>query len=159
MRTKQNFYKAPDPAAPHASFALRLQRSLLAAGVAVTGAASLEREFNQRYDYQPVARQTTYMWLTGKVRPTMDKIEVLAEWLQVSSHWLAYGPENGEQINLKLVHAGKRDSPNAAMFRNGVSPDQDGIEQMRLKLARLSPKQMLLIEALTDELLLVRQVG
>ncbi len=157
MRAKQNFYKTPDPTAPHASFALRLQRSLLAAGVAVTGAASLEREFNQRYDYQPVARQTTYMWLTGRVRPTMDKIEVLAEWLQVSSHWLAYGPESGEKDELKLVQTGRRNSPNAAIFNSRTSSHDDGTEQLRLKFARLSPKQMQLVEALTDELLVGRR--
>ena len=145
--------------APHAAFALRLQRSLLAAGVAVTGAASLEREFNQRYDYQPVARQTTYMWLTGRVRPTMDKIEVLAEWLQVSSHWLAYGTEKGVQNDLRLVPLGTRTSPAAATYRDRSATHDDDADQMKLKFARLSPRQKQIVAALTDELLLARPLG
>lgn len=39
-----------------------------------------------------VSVQTTHKWLTGRAIPTDDKIKTLAEWLDVTQHWLHYGP-------------------------------------------------------------------
>ena len=159
MRTKQNCFTLPLAAAPQARFAARLQKSLVAAKVAVTGAATLEREFNQRYQYQPISRQSAYAWLTGKTRPTMDKIEVLAAWLQVSAHWLAFGTDVGAQIDsMRFAPSADRQSPNAAQYRERTQRRDDIDEQMSLKFARLTPAQRALVSALTDELLLTRGV-
>lgn len=159
MRTKQNCFTLPSPDAPQAGFAARLQKSLLAAKVAVTGAATLEREFNQRYQFQPISRQSAYAWLTGKTRPTMDKIEVLAGWLQVSAHWLAFGTDGGTQAEgMRLTPIAIRQSPNAAQYRGRMERRDDIDAQMSLKFARLTPAQRVLVAALTDELLMTRGV-
>lgn len=88
----------------------------------------------------------------------MDKIEVLGEWLQVSSHWLAHGTDENTAQDLRLVPPGKRSSPMAANYRDRANSDAESLEQIVLKFARLSAKQKVLVEALTDELLLGRQV-
>ncbi|MBE0493472.1 MAG: transcriptional regulator [Thiomicrospira sp.] len=51
----------------------------------------LEREFNQRYWGRPVSVQAIRKWLMGEVIPTQDKLQVLAEWLNVDPHWLRFG--------------------------------------------------------------------
>lgn len=51
----------------------------------------LEREFNQRYWGHPVSVQAIRKWLMGEVIPTQDKLQVLAEWLNVDPHWLRFG--------------------------------------------------------------------
>ena len=89
----------------------------------------------------------------------MDKIEVLAGWLQVSAHWLAFGTDGGIPTDsMRLSPIAIRQSPNAAQYRGRTQRRDDVDEQMSLKFARLTPAQRALVAALTDELLLTRGV-
>lgn len=74
------------------AFGERLKQSLIKAGYEVRPVI-LEREFNQRYWGTPVTVQAVRKWLQGEVIPTQDKLQVLAEWLQVDPHWLRFGEE------------------------------------------------------------------
>jgi transcriptional regulator with XRE-family HTH domain len=74
------------------AFSERLKQSLKRAGYAIRPVI-LEREFNQRYWGTPVTVQAVRKWLLGDVIPTQDKLQVLAEWLQVDPHWLRFGEE------------------------------------------------------------------
>lgn len=56
-----------------------------------TGAAWLAREFNQRYDGEPISVHAVRKWLMGESIPAHDKILALAGWLRVSTEWLLYG--------------------------------------------------------------------
>jgi transcriptional regulator with XRE-family HTH domain len=59
----------------------------------VKGATQLANAFNDlRPDEPPVSAQTTHKWLSGRTIPTPDKLQVLADWLNVPLHWLHYGP-------------------------------------------------------------------
>ena len=49
------------------------------------------REFNLRHHGEPVTAQTARKWLYGGALPTQDKLRTLAQWLEVSPHWLRYG--------------------------------------------------------------------
>src|SRR5690554_3778364 len=51
----------------------------------------VEREFNQRYWGSPVSFQAARRWLLGEAIPTQDRLQVLAEWLDVDPHWLRFG--------------------------------------------------------------------
>ena len=148
----------PQPAR-HAAFAARLRLALTAAKAPVLGATSLEREFNQRYEFAPITPQSAHAWLMGRSRPTADKIAVLAEWLGVSAHWLAFGNED-ESDAVPLRGKGESSSPYAARARTGrgavaVAKDSGArAEQMILKFERLTQKQQTMLLTLADELLL-----
>jgi transcriptional regulator with XRE-family HTH domain len=39
----------------------------------------------------PITTAAAQKWLNGTARPTVDKIDTLAEWLNVSAQWLRFG--------------------------------------------------------------------
>lgn len=51
----------------------------------------IEREFNQRYWGRSISFQGARQWLLGKTIPAQDKLQVLADWLQVEPHVLRFG--------------------------------------------------------------------
>lgn len=74
------------------AFGDRLKAAMTKAGYALKPVV-IEREFNQRYWGTPVTVQAIRKWLLGDVIPTQDKLQVLAEWLQVDPHWLRFGED------------------------------------------------------------------
>jgi hypothetical protein len=50
-----------------------------------------------RHPNEFITPQAAQKWLSVKAKPTADKIETLANWLSVPTHWLRYGSANGEQ--------------------------------------------------------------
>lgn len=56
--------------------------------------SDIEREFNLRYASGTVTPQAIYKWLNGQSIPSLDKIQVLADWLNVSAKWLKTGIED-----------------------------------------------------------------
>lgn len=73
-----------------AEFAQRLRDAMLAAGYPDRPAV-LEREFNSRYWGRSVTFQAVSRWLRGESIPAQDKLQVLAEWLQVEPQALRFG--------------------------------------------------------------------
>jgi transcriptional regulator with XRE-family HTH domain len=74
-------------------FSARLRFALKKSAQPIKGATDLARIFNLKHRASAgVTVQTTHKWLTGRAIPTADKIETLAEWLDVNPHWLHYGP-------------------------------------------------------------------
>jgi len=71
-------------------FSERLTEAMLAAGYA-TRPVVLEKEFNQRYWGKSVSVQAVRRWLFGESIPAQDRLQVLAEWLNVDPHWLRFG--------------------------------------------------------------------
>lgn len=47
-------------------------------------ASVLERQFNLRYQGEPVTYHGVRRWLQGETLPTVDKLQVLAGWLGLS---------------------------------------------------------------------------
>ena len=80
-----------------AEFSQRLRKYMEDAGYTVRPIV-LEREFNQRYWGQPVTVQAVRRWLRGEAIPSQDKMQVLAEWLNVEPHLLRYG----EQVSVRV---------------------------------------------------------
>ncbi|MFA7608135.1 MAG: hypothetical protein WCY08_16315 [Rhodocyclaceae bacterium] len=71
-------------------FAERLRAAMLDAGYEPRPAV-LEREFNLRYWGRSVTFQAARHWLRGETIPEQDKLEVLAEWLNVEPQYLRFG--------------------------------------------------------------------
>lgn len=76
-----------------ALFSLRLKAALNAASLGKFKVSDIEREFNLRYVSGTVTPQAIYKWLNGQSIPSLDKIQVLAQWLNVSPKWLKTGIE------------------------------------------------------------------
>ncbi|MBD3756335.1 MAG: transcriptional regulator [Gammaproteobacteria bacterium] len=64
----------------------------------------IEREFNQRYWGKSISFQAARRWLHGEAVPTQDRLQVLAEWLNVDPHWLRFG----EKLSGSLSEQRKR---------------------------------------------------
>jgi len=64
----------------------------------------LEREFNSRYWGRSVTLQAVRRWLRGEAIPSQDKLQVLAEWLNVEPQVLRFG----EKTVLSVLAARKR---------------------------------------------------
>lgn len=73
------------------AFAVRLKQALKRSPKKIGTAADLALQFNLRHRNEPITPQAAQKWLAGKSRPTVDKIETLADWLRVSVQWLRYG--------------------------------------------------------------------
>jgi hypothetical protein len=146
----------PTLAAPYAEFSTRLRKAILAAGVSVNGGADLEREFNLRYPFQGVTRQSAYAWLTGKARASPEKIEIISKWLGVSAHWLAYGNEDGSD---SVQFRDRPPSASTSGSGKGAQPATDKrSQQLQLKFQRLPERQQELILGMMDELLLTSRI-
>ncbi len=76
-------------------FSKRLRESLKRVQGSASGAASIAREFNLRYEGTAVTAPAVRKWLDGKALPSQDKVRALARWLEVSPHWLRFGEAEG----------------------------------------------------------------
>ncbi len=73
------------------SFSRRLKEVLRKARINPDSPTRIAREFNLRYDGDPVSTQAVRKWLSGEALPSQDKIRALGLWLDVSVHWLRFG--------------------------------------------------------------------
>lgn len=71
-------------------FSQRLKEAMTAAGYLVRPIV-LEREFNTRYWGRPVTVQAVCRWLRGEAIPSQEKLQVLADWLNIEPHILRFG--------------------------------------------------------------------
>ncbi|AGW91580.1 hypothetical protein N234_16235 [Ralstonia pickettii DTP0602] len=126
------------------AFSNRLRLALRRAEQEVSGPTELALQFNLRYrSGTPVTAQTTHKWLSGRAIPTSDKIAVLAEWLQVTEHWLHHGP------------------PPATKGQEPRKAEKVGPELLALahKIQTLTPHRRYLIEELVEQLRQEAQLG
>ena len=79
------------PANEKQAFSLRLKQALKRSAKKVETPTELANQFNLRHQNDPITTQAAQKWLTGLARPTVDKIETLAAWLNVSAQWLRLG--------------------------------------------------------------------
>ncbi|MDR0380332.1 MAG: transcriptional regulator [Candidatus Accumulibacter sp.] len=75
-----------------AAFSGRLKLAMANAGYPVRPVV-LEREFNIRYWGRPITVQAVRRWLRGEAIPAQDKLQILAEWLQVEPQALRFGEQ------------------------------------------------------------------
>jgi transcriptional regulator with XRE-family HTH domain len=102
-----------------------------------------------RHENEPITPQAAQKWLTGKAKPSADKLETLAAWLAVSAHWLAYGPPPPT----KKQPAGKRSG-------QGSQAGQLSEKEAKLlsRIRTLSEHQVFLIAELVEQLAIEREI-
>ncbi|MEQ1526393.1 MAG: hypothetical protein ABL911_06585 [Gallionella sp.] len=127
-------------------FSKRLMLALKRSHKPVDGAVNLALQFNLRHPHDSITPQSAHKWLTGKSKPTADKIETLASWLNVSAHWLRYGSPNDVK---------QKSSTSTRRIKSQTERD-GSLNEMETKLItqfrRLSTHQRNLIAELTEQL-------
>jgi transcriptional regulator with XRE-family HTH domain len=81
-------------------FAQRLRDAMARAGYA-TRPVVLEREFNTRYWGRSVTQQAVRRWLRGEAIPSQEKLQVLAQWLNMEPHALRYGDKGVKAVQAR----------------------------------------------------------
>ncbi len=71
-------------------------------------ATVVQREYNSRSNQPPISSHAVRKWLMGEAIPTQDRIQVLANWLNVSPSWLRFGEELGDTKIKDLTARGWR---------------------------------------------------
>jgi transcriptional regulator with XRE-family HTH domain len=135
------------------AFAERLRIALKRGAKNVSTAAELATQFNLRYQNEPITAQAAQKWLTGKACPTPDKIETLANWLNVSSHWLHYGPAP-QPLQ-------RHNAPSVRQSKTQPHTDEALTEKeskLLSRLRQLSEHQFFLISDLVDQLAVEREM-
>jgi hypothetical protein len=54
----------------------------------------VQREYNSRSHQLPITSHAARKWLMGEAIPNQDRLQVLAEWLNVSPSWLRFGEDD-----------------------------------------------------------------
>jgi transcriptional regulator with XRE-family HTH domain len=132
-------------------FSLRLKKALKRSPKKVETPTQLALQFNLRWNGEPISQQAAQKWLTGLARPTVDKIEVLAEWLNVSAQWLRLGiAEERPQSEL-----GKKDAKGKIISL--VTPTEDELALVD-QLRNLSEHRRLLVLEIVEQFSLEQQI-
>lgn len=98
------------------AFTRRLESRLVEQGKKLSPTA-LAREFNLRWRGVPITVNATRKWLNGEAIPTLDKLAVLANLLDVSEDWLRWGNKSVQEpvnnLYSQAVIMSRRSSPSA----------------------------------------------
>ena len=138
-----------------AAFAKRLELALRRSPEPVRGATELALRFNLRHRGNAVSPQTAHKWLTGRAIPTKDKLMTLADWLNVSEHWLHYGPPPEKLLKVGEQRAayGVQQAGRPAMTAKGTSKPSPEALSLATKIQALPPHRRYLVEELVAQLL------
>lgn len=126
------------------AFTKRLKTALKRSNNKITTPAELALQFNLRHPNESITPQAAPKWLTGKAKPTADKIETLASWLVVSPHWLRFGSATGEQSTPPMRQSKMHSNMNATLSDSEIIL----VSQLR----QLSTHQRSLIVDLVEQL-------
>ena len=143
---------------PSNSIAERLQQVLQKRGKRLSP-TDLERAFNLRWRGEPVSVTTTRKWLLGLAIPTLDKLRVLALWLDVSEDWLRWGVDHeadaiasGQRMGTHVFESTRVGSRLGAGSRHGRTPEEASlIQDYRLLKAQDKAVVRSVIEVLLRE--------
>lgn len=124
------------------AFSKRLLLALRRSPEKVDGATELALRFNLRYHGEAISPQTAHKWLTGKTIPTSDKLTTLAEWLNVTEHWLHYGPPPAAKAPAKVIKGNQKD----------IRQSDPGALVLAEKIHALTPHSRYLLEELVERL-------
>ncbi len=119
-------------------FSHRLKKALKRSPKKVETPSQLALQFNLRSPTEPITAAAAQKWLNGTARPTVDKIDTLAEWLNVSAQWLRFGiAESRPAVTPDRKGQTKK-------FTQAIQPTADELKLL-LKLRQLSEHQRDLI--------------
>lgn len=142
-----------------AAFSKRLELALRRLPEPVRGATELALRFNLRYRGNAISAQTAHKWLTARAIPTKDKLATLAGWLDVSEHWLHYGPPPAKSLHVgeprppyEVQPAGKPSSAAKDRTAKGTCKPSAEATNLAVKIQSLPPHRRYLVEELVEQL-------
>jgi transcriptional regulator with XRE-family HTH domain len=141
----------PNPQDEKQAFAKRLKQALKRSPKKVETATDLSIQFNLRHPNEPVTVQATQKWLSGQARPTVDKIETLAEWLNVSAQWLRYGIAEERPV----VPAGRKAQKGKALAV--IQPTEDELKLLA-RIRSLPEHQRYLVNEIVEQFSLEQEI-
>lgn len=121
------------------AFSQRLKQLLLAKNWPTNSPTWLAKEFNIRFSGNSVSVQTANNWLLGNAIPSQDKLQILAAWLNVSTHWLRFG-----ETDLSAQQDSNDNHKNLQLY----------MDDLPQKISKLTPKQKQIVYNLVEEFLL-----
>lgn len=128
------------------AFAERLKLALRRSPRSVETPTELALQFNLRHPNDPVTPQAALKWLSGKAKPTADKMATLAEWLDVSVHWLSHGTPEARPHRAQAV------------TEEATTTLSDEERALLTCYRRLSGRRQMIIKELVTELGLEQEV-
>lgn len=104
---------------------------MLKRGYKKIGATALADALSSVFD-EGISVQTAHKWVSGQSIPRTERVEALAKWLEVSPHWLQYGPD---------PQGGKKGAPEKAASSKSLAE----------RFNSLTTEQRLIVLALLQE--------
>lgn len=135
-----------------AAFSKRLTFALRRSPEQVRGATELALRFNLRHRGNAVSAQTAHKWLSGRAIPAKDKLTTLAQWLQVSEHWLHYGPPTEGILKLGQELSAYGATPAARTGAKSTHKPTPEALALAAKIQALPPHRRYLVEELVAQL-------
>lgn len=80
------------PANDKKAFGLRFRQAMQRKGYVGLGATELAEVLLSEFP-EGLSIQSVHKWLSGTAVPRAERLAVLASWLDVSQHWLQFGPD------------------------------------------------------------------
>jgi transcriptional regulator with XRE-family HTH domain len=74
------------------AFGTRFRQAMLRKGYGQLGATELAEVLATEFP-DGLSIQSVHKWVAGTAVPRPDRLAVLARWLDVSEHWLRFGPD------------------------------------------------------------------
>ena len=133
------------------AFAARLRQALKRTPKKVSTAAELALQFNLRHPADPITQQAAQKWLTGLARPTLDKVDTLSVWLNVSAQWLLYG-----KAEEKLQSATDTKRPKGKSV--SVKPPTEDELQLLSRIRNLPEHQRYLVTEIVEQFALEQEM-
>lgn len=130
------------------AFSKRLSQELKRIAQPVGSPTQIARTFNQNYSGQAVSAQTVRKWLLAEAMPTQPKLLALAAWLGVSAQWLRYG--SGEKLETALPLSVQQTGLVVLGKEYAGLAQYASIVPLLDKLARLSPRDMRIVEGMVQ---------
>jgi transcriptional regulator with XRE-family HTH domain len=130
------------------AFSKRLTQELKRIGQPIGSPTQIARTFNQHFSGQAVTAQTVRKWLLSEAMPTQPKLLALAAWLGVSAQWLRYG--SGVKLETALPLSAQQTALVVLGKEYAGLAQYTDIIPLLDKLARLSPRDMRIIEGMVQ---------
>lgn len=115
------------------AFGTRFRQAMLRKGYGQLGATELAEALVSEFP-EGLSIQTVHKWVNGTAVPRPDRLAVLARWLEVSEHWLRFGPD-----------------PKASKRLTGGADRPSSIKDLARRLQALPEAQREIVEALLLE--------
>lgn len=122
----------------------------------VNSPTEIARILNRKLPQLSVTPQSVRKWLFHGIYPSQDKIMMLSDWLGVSAQWLRFGEGEKFTVNKLAQLTASHQVPANLLL---LSAEYECLIPLVDKLARLSAKDLRVVEGLVEILLNEQKAG